>query len=144
MSAWYLSKLKLNAPISFPFIIFITIHQHASWMPQRIWHYAKWKDSLVTCSCQQMQIIWNAHDCWKGCQKLKLQNEISSQCIDGLVQERRNSSALAMELLHSCTNPFIHAEQISKESAKPSKMIPTRKSYYKLGQYFTSKRARFH
>ena len=27
--------------------------------------------------------------------------------IDGLVQERRNSSALAMELLLSCTNPLI-------------------------------------
>ena len=26
-------------------------------------------------------------------------------CFDGLVQERRNSSALAMELRLSCTNP---------------------------------------
>ena len=29
--------------------------------------------------------------------------------IDGLVQERRNSSALAMELRMSCTNPSIYA-----------------------------------
>ena len=29
--------------------------------------------------------------------------------IDGLVQERRNSSALALELRLSCTNPFIFA-----------------------------------
>ena len=28
--------------------------------------------------------------------------------IDGLVQERHNSSALAMELCHSCPNPLIH------------------------------------
>ena len=27
--------------------------------------------------------------------------------IDELVQERRNSDALAMELRHSCTNPLI-------------------------------------
>ena len=32
------------------------------------------------------------------CKRRKIQ-------IDGLVQERRNSSALAMELRHSCTNP---------------------------------------
>ena len=30
-------------------------------------------------------------------------------CIDGLVKERRNSSALAMELRLSCTNPSIYA-----------------------------------
>ena len=29
--------------------------------------------------------------------------------IDGLVQERRNSSALAMELRLSCTNPSTYA-----------------------------------
>ena len=29
--------------------------------------------------------------------------------IEGLVQERRNSSALAMELRLSCTNPSIYA-----------------------------------
>ena len=29
--------------------------------------------------------------------------------IDGLVQERRNSSALAMELHISCTNPYKYA-----------------------------------
>ena len=29
------------------------------------------------------------------------------QCIDGLVQERRKSSALAMELRLSCTNPSV-------------------------------------
>ena len=29
------------------------------------------------------------------------------QCIDGLVQERRNSSALAMELHLYCTNPSV-------------------------------------
>ena len=32
----------------------------------------------------------------------------SSQYIDGLVQERRYSSALAMELRHSCTEPSIY------------------------------------
>ena len=39
--------------------------------------------------------------------------EIVYDCvhIDGLVQERRNSSALAMELHISCTNPLISAAQ---------------------------------
>ena len=32
--------------------------------------------------------------------------------IDGLVQERRNSSALAMELRLSCTNPSIYKHLI--------------------------------
>ena len=34
---------------------------------------------------------------------------ISTHNFDGLVQERRNSSALAMELRLSCTNPSILA-----------------------------------
>ena len=39
---------------------------------------------------------------------LKLFMSMSSlHYIDGLVQERRNSSALAMELRLSCTNPSI-------------------------------------
>ena len=32
---------------------------------------------------------------------------LGNRNIDGLVQERRNSSALAMELCLSCTNPSI-------------------------------------
>ena len=32
--------------------------------------------------------------------------------IDGLVQERRNSSALAMELRLSCTNPSTYTERL--------------------------------
>ena len=38
--------------------------------------------------------------------KLK-QTEDMVQHIDGLVQERRNSSALAMDLCLSCTDPLI-------------------------------------
>ena len=34
--------------------------------------------------------------------------------IDGLVQQRRNSSVLAMELHLSCTNPLIHCQCISR------------------------------
>ena len=34
------------------------------------------------------------------------------QNLDGLVQERRNSSALAMELRLSCTNPSIISLQL--------------------------------
>ena len=43
--------------------------------------------------------------------------------IDGLVQERRNSSALAMELRLACTNPSIYASvnqsSIGSDKAKP-------------------------
>ena len=35
------------------------------------------------------------------------ETELHYQYIDGLVQERHNSSALAMELRLSCTNPSI-------------------------------------
>ena len=35
--------------------------------------------------------------------------------IDGLVQERRNSSALTMELRLSCTNPSIFSRPIQQE-----------------------------
>ena len=38
---------------------------------------------------------------------LKLVATANENDIDGLVQERRNSSALAMELHLSCTNPSI-------------------------------------
>ena len=34
-----------------------------------------------------------------------IKSKYGQQQIDGLVQERRNSSALAMELRLSCTNP---------------------------------------
>ena len=34
--------------------------------------------------------------------------------MDGLVQERRNSSALAMELCLSCTKPSIYDQEITK------------------------------
>ena len=37
--------------------------------------------------------------------------------IDGLVQERRNSSALAMELRFSCTNPSIYNARLSFTAA---------------------------
>ena len=33
--------------------------------------------------------------------------DLNDECIDGLVQERRNSSALAIGLHLSCTNPSI-------------------------------------
>ena len=36
--------------------------------------------------------------------------------IDGLVQERRNSSALAMELCLSCTNPPINGSSKNLEN----------------------------
>ena len=36
---------------------------------------------------------------------LTLLGELWLECFDGLVQERRNSSALAMELRLSCTDP---------------------------------------
>ena len=50
--------------------------------------------------------------CWKGRQKLKLLNEISSQYIDEFVQERHNPSALAMELRFFAQTHRIYAEEI--------------------------------
>ena len=44
---------------------------------------------------------------------LKLMFRYMPQYIDGLVQERCNSSALAMELRLSCANPSIYAKQKS-------------------------------
>ena len=41
---------------------------------------------------------------------------------DGLVQERRNSNSLAMELLLSCTNPSI-STQMGDESGIPRNRI---------------------
>ena len=43
---------------------------------------------------------------WKA---IKGSNDESLQHIDGLVQEKRNSKALAMELRLSCTNPSIYS-----------------------------------
>ena len=40
--------------------------------------------------------------------------------IDGLVQERRNSSALAMELRLSCANPSTWSKQVGEHSGLPS------------------------
>ena len=37
--------------------------------------------------------------------------------MDGLVQERHNSSALAMELWFSCTNPTIHGTVQEKRNS---------------------------
>ena len=54
---------------------------------------------------------------------------LSHRCIDGLVQERRNSIANALELRHSCTKPWIcnHHDDIGKVSEcqeYPSAMKP--------------------
>ena len=51
---------------------------------------------------------------------MKLCSIIWSLHIDGLVQERRNSSALAMELRLSCTNPLISAIHISGSAQEGS------------------------
>ena len=48
--------------------------------------------------------------------------------IDGLMQERRNSSALAMELRLSCTNPLIlHTSQMPYDvrSGRKTRLYPS-------------------
>ena len=64
------------------------------------------------------------HDC-------PIASEVSlkdmSKHIDGLVQERRNSNVLAMELRLSCINPSISDE--SKEIATTTKQITTNCMY---------------
>ena len=47
---------------------------------------------------------------WK---MLGILQSICHTYIDGLVQERRNSSAVAMELRLSCTNPLIYVDAFS-------------------------------
>ena len=52
------------------------------------------------------------------------------QYIDGLVQERCNSSALALELHLSCTNPSSHSMTLTKgELTKHISYLTRRKSY---------------
>ena len=52
--------------------------------------------------CTNILLLDGMH--WVCCLKTHMTCMV---CIDGLVQERRNSSALAMELRLSCTNPSI-------------------------------------
>ena len=49
----------------------------------------------------------------QSCQAMSM-----NPCIDGLVQERRNSRALAMELRLSCTNPSVSSHPISANNVK--------------------------
>ena len=67
------------------------VHVHHKWSPIR--HRFPVSDLLI--------IYWNKES--KGHFNIK---RLSYQHIDRLLQERRNSSALAMELCLSCTNPF--------------------------------------
>ena len=54
----------------------------------------------LACESEVRSIILWVHS-------LILTLHLSLSCLDRLVQERRNSSALAMELRLSCTNPLI-------------------------------------
>ena len=49
--------------------------------------------------------------------------QVDATHIDGLVQERRNSSALAMELRLSCTNPSICYSSISWDTGLVSNKL---------------------
>ena len=52
---------------------------------------------------------------WGICRHAAISSCHWSVYIDGLMQERRNSSALAMELRLSCINPSIFCEQMTHE-----------------------------
>ena len=65
---------------------------------------------LMECSQLHWDINWNSSACIST-------YDIYKRYINGLVQERRNSSALAMELRLSCTNPSIYS---AKNKARPS------------------------
>ena len=52
--------------------------------------------SVVYCRCPWLLLLWKITEV-----------QLNHQYIYGLVQERHNSSALAMELCFSCTNPSI-------------------------------------
>ena len=69
---------------------------------------------LVSCLWNGIGIksagYWKQLELWKQCLPAKFQFDIwqvsaAMTQLHGLVQERRNSSALAMELCLSCTNP---------------------------------------
>ena len=62
---------------------------------------------LLCCHCDNHTIVSNhfSNPEWYG--QIDHMNLTRTDYIDGLVQERCNSSALAMELCLSCTNPLI-------------------------------------
>ena len=82
----------LSSPLNVVCIIkFVLCHLFAVWLPgpRRLWK--RWRHKIFFIANVRIPIICYAM--W--------------HYIDGLVQEKRNSSALAMELRLSCTNPSI-------------------------------------
>ena len=64
-----------------------------------------------------------------------INEHIDNTYFDGLVQERHNSNALAMELRLSCTNPSINvplaeATQVILLLLVPSKLVVTSSPFY--------------
>ena len=84
-------------------------------MIEVIYPFVKW--SLNTNECQTRWENKNTQLTWHWKQNAKLTASLSAQLLlpwwlkhfDGLVQARCNSSAFAMELHLSCTNPFIQS-----------------------------------
>ena len=78
------------------------------------WDFLYWYDGIfivnqlpreVTVTSQKLVILGSCNGCLSSrCQVITCTNAH----FDGLVQKRRNSSALAMELHLSCTNPSIY------------------------------------
>ena len=109
----------LTQPLYFYSLLHCMTDQHFSWLATKSWmgcmttgdayywreHY---KEKLLWCVTREGG--------WKGYYVIIpewiVPYSISHKHIDGLVQERRNSSALAMELCLSCTNPLISCRRI--------------------------------
>ena len=71
------------------------------------------------CTCLKVQIRHYLCDSLFAA-LLSINTRLQQYHSDGLVQERRNSSALAMELRLSCTNPSIQLFLTAEEYVLPS------------------------
>ena len=61
--------------------------------------------------------------CFVSNDEIKMFNQHTRGCIDGLVQERRNSSAMAMELRLSCINPLVSSKHVSQATQQEKSTI---------------------
>ena len=86
------------------------MHQVCAWTLEKLWYFHRSCRSLWLIISDQIMHIQN-HQLGK-----KLSRNWRKH-INGLVQERRNSSALAMELCLSCTKPSMSNFVISSVSA---------------------------
>ena len=100
---WWQLCISLN-------VLRVNLHSMSSKMLVQFAVYFIFSDNVIASSATNgAVVIWDLHKISRS----KQGQCNSKQYIDGLVQERRNSSVLAMELRLSCTNPSISANEYS-------------------------------